>query len=149
MNKLTKFVVSLGVPAINFPIRSMIISSNKKIKERLKNFVRNRKNQFKYQKLGMENEKAVKPRSFGKVVANLFQRIINVVMRFLFKNVIYSEHGQTMPPIKNLLLLEPASVLAMKIRTKKVCACLGMINDCLTFPVCFSDNISGSHESVH
>jgi hypothetical protein len=99
----------------------MIISSNKKIKDRLKNFVRNRKNHFKYQKFDMDNDnRVVKPRSFGKVVANLFQRFLNVFMRFLFKNVIYSPKGQSMPPIKNLLLLEPASVLAMKIRTKKV-----------------------------
>jgi hypothetical protein len=98
----------------------MIINS-KKIKEKLKNFARNRKNHFKYENFDMESEnRAVKPRSFGKLVANLFQRFLNVFMRFLFKNVIYSPRGQSMPPIKNLLLLEPAAVLAMKIRTKKV-----------------------------
>lgn len=59
-------------------------------------------------------------KSFGKIFANLLQRFLSVIMRFLFKNVIYSEKGQSMPPIKNLLLLEPATVLAMKIRTKKV-----------------------------
>jgi hypothetical protein len=98
-----------------------MIQSNKTIKEKLKKFVRNRKNQFKYKNFDMEGEnKPVKKRSLGKVIANLLQRFINVFARFMFKNVIYGEKGQTMPPIKNLLLLEPASVLAMKIRTKKV-----------------------------
>lgn len=98
----------------------MIISS-KKVKERLKNFVRNRKNQFKYERFDMENSsRAVKKRSFGKVVVNLIQRFIEVFARFIFKNVIYGEKGQSMPPIKNLLLLEPATVLAMKIRQQKV-----------------------------
>lgn len=62
-----------------------------------------------------------KKRSFGKIFANILQRFIVVIARFFFKNVVYSEKGQSMPPIKNLLLLEPATVLAMKIRTKKVC----------------------------
>ena len=98
-----------------------MIKSNKKIKEKLKNFVRNQKNHFKYKNLEMENDAPVKQRSFGKMVANLFQRLLSVFIRFLFKYAIYGEKGQSMPPIKNLLLLEPASVLAMKIRTKKVC----------------------------
>jgi hypothetical protein len=98
-----------------------MIKTNKKIKEGLKNFVRNRKNHFKYKNFDMgEENRSVKQRSFGKVVANLLQRFINVFARFIFKHVIYGEKGQSMPPIKNLLLLEPASVLAMKIRTKKV-----------------------------
>lgn len=98
-----------------------MIKSNKKVKEKLKNFVRNSKNHFKYKKFDMENEnRAMKPRTLGKVIANLFQRFLNVFVRFLFKNVIYGEKGQSMPPIKNLLLLEPATVLALKIRTKKV-----------------------------
>lgn len=57
--------------------------------------------------------------TLAKNIANLFQRFIVVLLRFIFKNIIYGK-GQSMPPIKNLLLLEPASVLAMKIRTKKV-----------------------------
>lgn len=98
-----------------------MIKDNKIIKEKLKIFVRNRKNHFKYKTLDMENQASVKQRSFGKIVANLFQRVLSVFIRFIFKYVIYGVKGQTMPPIKNLLLLEPASVLAMKIRTKKVC----------------------------
>lgn len=99
-----------------------MIISKKAIKERLKNLTKNRNNQFKYQRFrSMDDSGALKKRSFGKVVANLFQRILVVFVRFLLKNVFYSEKGQSMPSIKNLLLLEPASVLAMKIRTKKVC----------------------------
>lgn len=98
----------------------MIISKKaKETKERLKSFVKSRKLQFKYQRLNMDNE-APKRKSFVKIVGNLLQRFIAVFVRFIFKNVIYSDKGKSMPPIKNLLLLEPATVLAMKIRTKKV-----------------------------
>lgn len=98
-----------------------MVIKNKTIKERLKNFARNRKNLFNYRRFDMDSG-APKGRNLGKVIANLLQRFLSVFLRFLFKNVIYSEKGQSMPPIKNLLLLEPATVLAMKIRTKKVCA---------------------------
>lgn len=99
-----------------------MIISKKTIKEKLKNFARNRKNHFNYKRFNMtEPGGALKKRSFKKMVANLLQKFIVLFMRFLFKNVIYNERGQSMPPIKNLLLLEPATVLAMKIRTKKVC----------------------------
>lgn len=89
------------------------------VKHKLKNILVSRKSQFKYKKLDMDVP-VPKKRSFAKTVANLFQRCLEVFMRFLFKNVFYSDKGKSMPPIKNLLLLEPASVLAMKIRTKKV-----------------------------
>ena len=69
----------------------------------------------------METESHNRQQTFGKVIANLFQRLLSVFMRILFKYVIYGEKGQSTPPIKNLLLLEPASSLAIKIRTKKVC----------------------------
>lgn len=98
-----------------------MVIGNQSIKNKLKNFVRNRKDHFKYRRINMEDETTPKKRSFGKIVANLLQRFLSVFIRFLFKNVIYGEKGQSMPPIKNLLLLEPATVLAMKIRTKKVC----------------------------
>lgn len=92
------------------------------LKERLKNFARRQKT-IKYKRFDMDRDPSPpKPRSFGKIVANLFQRFLVLVVRFFFKNVIYGAKGQSMPPIKNLLLLEPASVLAMKIRTKKVCS---------------------------
>lgn len=37
----------------------------------------------------------------------------------LFK-LVYGKHGQKMPPIKNVILLESATSLAFKIRNKKV-----------------------------
>lgn len=99
----------------------MVISSKTStVKDRLKSFVRKRKHQYNYRRLEMDKDGAPKKRSFVKVFANILQRFIVVIARFLFKNVFYSERGQSMPPIKNLLLLEPATVLAMKIRTKKV-----------------------------
>lgn len=89
------------------------------VKQKLKNILASRKSQIKYKKLEMDGPKP-KKRSFAKTVANLFQRCLEVFIRFLFKNVFYSDKGKSMPSIKNLLLLEPATVLAMKIRTKKV-----------------------------
>lgn len=93
---------------------------NKSIKERLEKFKSVRENHFKYKRFNMNKERPSKTRSFGKICANIMQRILSVLMRFIFKNILYGEKGSSMPPIKNLLLLEPATVLAMKIRTKKV-----------------------------
>ncbi|KAG5681221.1 hypothetical protein PVAND_010675 [Polypedilum vanderplanki] len=53
-------------------------------------------------------------------ILNSIHRFLTLVARFIFKYLIYGEKGKIVPPIKNLLLLEPASVLAMKIRTQKV-----------------------------
>lgn len=89
------------------------------VKQKFKNFLLSNKSQIKYKKLDMD-DKGPKKRSFAKTVANLFQQFLEIFVRFLFKNVFYGDKGKSMPPIKNLLLLEPATVLAMKIRTKKV-----------------------------
>ena len=96
-----------------------MIAKDKSIKERLKNIAKYNISKLKYQKLAMETTE-LKKRPFMKVVANIFQKFLTFFLRFLFRNVIYGQKGQSMPPIKNLLLLEPATVLAMKIRTKKV-----------------------------
>lgn len=89
------------------------------VKQKLKKILVSHKSQIKYKKLDMDVP-GPKKRSFAKTVANLFQRCLEVFIRFLFKNVFYSDKGKSMPSIQNLLLLEPATVLAMKIRTKKV-----------------------------
>lgn len=99
------------------------------VKHKLKNIFVNRKSQIKYKKLDMDVQ-GPKKRSFAKTVANLFQRCLEVFIRFLFRNVFYSDKGKTMPSIKNLLLLEPATVLAMKIRTKKVSEITGGCSAC-------------------
>lgn len=52
-------------------------------------------------------------------IYRLFHNFLQVIMRFLLK-LVYGGPGKKMPPIKNLLLLESASSLALKIRTKKV-----------------------------
>lgn len=49
----------------------------------------------------------------------ILHSFIEVIMRFLLK-LVYGGPGERMPPIKNLLLLESASSLALKIRTGKV-----------------------------
>ena len=60
-----------------------------------------------------------KQRPIFKTFADLLQRLICIVARFVFKKI-YGEKGEKVPPVENLLLLDPASVLAMKIRTRKV-----------------------------
>lgn len=49
----------------------------------------------------------------------ILHSFIEVIMRFLLK-LVYGGPGERMPPIKNLLLLESASSLALKIRSGKV-----------------------------
>lgn len=49
----------------------------------------------------------------------ILHSFIEVIMRFLLK-LVYGGPGERMPPIKNLLLLESASSLALKIRTGKI-----------------------------
>lgn len=56
---------------------------------------------------------------FKATALTLFHRFCMIVGRLIFKFV-YGEKGQAMPPINNLLLTEPATSLAAKIRTQKV-----------------------------
>lgn len=57
---------------------------------------------------------------------SIFLIALNFVHRFLMLSVrfvmtkYYGEHGESMPPIDDLILLESATALAEKIRTKKV-----------------------------
>lgn len=50
----------------------------------------------------------------------LIHRIVVFVGRYVLQNFIYGKKGKKVPPIKNPLLFEPATVLAAKIRTRKV-----------------------------
>lgn len=50
---------------------------------------------------------------------NLLHRFICLCVRFVLTKT-YGEHGPAMPPIDDLLLLESATSIAEKIRTKKV-----------------------------
>lgn len=58
-------------------------------------------------------------RKYTDTVLKILYAFVQVVVRFLLK-IVYGGPGQKMPPVKNLLLLESASSLALKIRTKKV-----------------------------
>ena len=60
-----------------------------------------------------------KQNSLFQVTLNLVYRFIGVFVRFLMKNVFFGA-GAVMPPINNLIILESANTLAMKIRTRKV-----------------------------
>lgn len=53
------------------------------------------------------------------VALNLLHRFLGLCVRFILVKV-HGEHGESMPPIDNLLLLESATSLAEKIRNKKV-----------------------------
>lgn len=55
-----------------------------------------------------------------QVVLNLLYRFISVFVRFLMKHLFFGDNGLTMPSIKNLILLESAGNLALKIRTQKL-----------------------------
>lgn len=53
------------------------------------------------------------------VALNLLHRFFGLCVRFIMVKR-HGEHGPSMPPIDDLLLLESASSIAEKIRTKKV-----------------------------
>lgn len=63
----------------------------------------------------MTEKKPTMVRKILKIVLSFF----GVIMNVLFK-LVYRTRGERMPPIKNLLLLESATSLAHKIRTKKI-----------------------------
>lgn len=67
---------------------------------------------------------AVEPSTPGKpsivlVAMNFFHRFLMLCVRFVLTKY-YGEHGKSMPAINDLILLESATALAEKIRTKKV-----------------------------
>lgn len=99
-----------------------MVNDNINIKQKLKKIVAKQANQFKYQRFDRKkkNMAEIRRRPFFKTIINIIHRFVVLFLRFVFKNIIYGEKGQSVPPIKNLLLLEPASTLAMKIRTKKI-----------------------------
>ncbi|KAK9752772.1 Amidase [Popillia japonica] len=58
-------------------------------------------------------------RKYYKATLRIVYRMYDFLVRMLF-TLIYGKTGKKMPPIRNLLLLDSASTLAYKIRTKKV-----------------------------
>lgn len=60
-----------------------------------------------------------KPHSLVKTVLNVSHKFLVLLVRWFLKTI-YGEHGQKMPPIRNLILMESASSLALKIRTRKL-----------------------------
>lgn len=100
----------------------VMIIDDIRVKDKIKNLWNNRNNKtIKYQRFDKKSKMTdVKKRSLIKTVINIIHRFIVIIGRFIFKNIIYGEKGRQVPPIHNLLLLDPASVLAMKIRTRKV-----------------------------
>ncbi|KXJ80234.1 hypothetical protein RP20_CCG026068 [Aedes albopictus] len=54
-----------------------------------------------------------------KTILNVGHKFLVLLVRWFLKTV-YGEHGQKMPPIRNLILMESASSLALKIRTRKL-----------------------------
>lgn len=96
---------------------------NDTLKHKLKKIIFKQTSQIKYQRLCKTTKMkmgVLKPRPLWKTILNIVHRFVLLLLRFVFKNIIYPGKGQTVPPIKNLLLLEPATTLAMKIRTGKI-----------------------------
>ncbi|RZC32770.1 fatty-acid amide hydrolase 2 [Asbolus verrucosus] len=58
-------------------------------------------------------------RQFTKSLVRIIHGFVELFVHYFFKFV-YSGSGQQMPPIKDLLLLESATSIAHKIRTKKI-----------------------------
>ncbi|XP_055597359.1 fatty-acid amide hydrolase 2 [Uranotaenia lowii] len=62
---------------------------------------------------------ARKPQPLLKTVVNVWHKFLTLLVRWLLRTI-YGEHGARMPPIRNLILMESATSLAQKIRTKKL-----------------------------
>ncbi|XP_058465333.1 fatty-acid amide hydrolase 2-B-like [Malaya genurostris] len=60
-----------------------------------------------------------KPQSLMKTIVNVGHKFLVLLMRWFFRTI-YGEHGHKMQPIRNLILMESASSLALKIRTRKL-----------------------------
>lgn len=59
-------------------------------------------------------------KSLKMSAVNWVQRILEFITHTLL-SIVYGGPGKQMPPIDNLLLLDSATTLALKIRTRKVC----------------------------
>lgn len=70
----------------------------------------------------MTGSTAMSLRRLRDVAGRVFHRILELAARLLF-SVVYSGSKEKVPPINNMLLLESASSLAQKIRSRKVCMC--------------------------
>uniref|UniRef100_A0A336K9U2 CSON004845 protein n=1 Tax=Culicoides sonorensis TaxID=179676 RepID=A0A336K9U2_CULSO len=70
-------------------------------------------------KTTMNNTKNKKSMGFVKGVINIVHRFLVLMFRMLIQ-FLYGEKGESMPPIKNLILLDSATTLAYKIRTRKL-----------------------------
>lgn len=88
---------------------------NKKISDRI---VRSRSSSDPI--MMTNNTKSKKKMGFVKSVINITHRFLVLMFRMLVQ-FLYGEKGESMPPIKNLILLDSATTLAYKIRTRKVC----------------------------
>lgn len=58
-------------------------------------------------------------KQYARAALRIVQGLIEVVVHWLF-GFVYGGPGQSMPPIKDLILLDSASTIAFKIRTRKV-----------------------------
>lgn len=69
-------------------------------------------------------------RQFSRQVLKVIFGIIDIVFHKLFE-LVYGKKGKCMPPISDLLLLESATTIAYKIRTRKVSTLISIIRDFL------------------
>lgn len=76
-------------------------------------------NQHKSDQSLIGTKSTVERPSVIAIMIHLFHRFVCKMFRFIFL-VIYGAHGKSMPSIDDPLLLDSASTLAEKIRTKQV-----------------------------
>lgn len=60
-----------------------------------------------------------KPQPLMVTALNVAHKFLVLIVRW-FLRTIYGEHGQKVPPVRNLILMESATSLATKIRTRKL-----------------------------
>lgn len=102
------------------PIKDKVQRTIKKVVQSVDSKISDNNLRFHWGSTTMNNTKPKKKMGFVKTVINIGHRFLVLMFRMLIQ-FLYGEKGESMPPIKNLILLDSATTLAYKIRTRKVC----------------------------
>lgn len=98
------------------PIKDKVQKTIKKVVQSVDSKISDKNIKFCFT---MNNAKSKKKMGFVKTVINIWHRFMVLMFRMLVQ-FLYGEKGESMPPIKNLILLDSATTLAYKIRSRKV-----------------------------
>lgn len=80
-------------------------------------------------------------RQYGRAALRIVQGVIEVVVHWLF-GFVYGGPGQSMPPIRDLILLDSATNIALKIRTGKVSSLELLFSVAIFFVIFLNTNYS-------